>query len=77
MHDSRIFQCDAAEREDRNLFPASFAQGLETCRASVRHGFLFEDRPEDGEIGALRRRVGNFAWSVTGDANGHAGRSLS
>ena len=41
---------------------------------SVRDRFLFENRTEDGEIGSLRCGVSNFAGSMTGDANSHAGR---
>lgn len=74
---ARIFQRDAAECEDRNLRAASLAQGLKACGARIRHRLLFEDRAKDGEVGPLRRRVGNFVGRVTGDGNGRAGRGLS
>ena len=69
----RIFQRDAAESEDGNLRAACLAQDVEASRVNTRDGLFFENRTEDAEISAVRCGVGNFAPSVTGDANSHAG----
>ena len=69
----RVFQSDAAQSQDRNLFLAGFSQRFETGRAGGRF-FLFKYWSEDREVRAFLRGAGDFGPNVAGDSDRHAGR---
>ncbi len=60
---------DAAESKDRDLRPASFAQGGKARRWRPGSAFFFEYRSEDGEVSFLRFGAEDICDRVAG--SGH------